>query len=162
MKSSHHFQAETIKSVLRTQDSNFPNHLKQGMDIDQAVSILGMGQLDTPDNSHWGPPSSNAPYSYETRVFKFPRICGSSGEQVVHNIYKFSINRPVLSCLFRSSFKRTQDMRLWPHPPPRSDGSLLCLSCCCFPPPGLPLPITYLNLGRFGVGLQVRIYYKTG
>ena len=70
----------------------------------------------------------------------------------MHNIYKFSINRPVLSCLFLSSLKRTQDIRLSPHPPPRSDGSLSCLSSPSFPPPGLSLPITYLNLGRLGVG----------
>ena len=98
--------------------------------------------------SHWGPPSTNAPYSYETCVFKFPRICGSSGGPVVHNVYKFSINRPVLSCLFLSSLKRTQDIRLSPQSPPRSDGSRLYLSSRSFPPPGSPFPITYLNLAR--------------
>ena len=102
--------------------------------------------------SHWGPPSTNAPYSYETCVFKFLRICGSSGQPVVHNIYKFSINRPVLSCLFLSSLKRTQGMRFSPHPPPHNDGSLLCLSSRSFLPAGSPLPITYVNLGRLEVG----------
>ena len=83
---------------------------------------------------------------------KFPRICGSSGEAVVHNIYNFSINRPVLSCLFLYTSKRTQDIRLSPHPhSPRSDGSLLWLSSRSFPPPGSPLPITYLNLWRLGM-----------
>ena len=65
---------------------------------------------------------------------------------------EFSINSPVLSCLFLSSLKRTPDTRSLPHPPPRSDGWSLCLSSRFFPPPGSPLPISYLNLGRLGVG----------
>ena len=55
--------------------------------------------------SHWGPPNTNAPYSYDTCVFKFLRICGSSGEPAVHNIYKFGINRAVVSCLFLSRYE---------------------------------------------------------
>ena len=49
-------------------------------------------------------------------------------------IFVFCINRPVLCSLFLSSLKRTPGTynRLSPHPPPRSDGTLLCTSSSSF------------------------------
>ena len=123
---------------------------------------LGIGINPPSACSHWGSPSTNTSYSYETCVFKFPRI---SGEPVVHNIYKFSINRPVLSCLFLSSLNghNISGCRptLPPPPPPLSDGSLLCLSSRSYPSPASSLLLTYLNMGRLGLGTGlVRIYDK--
>ena len=71
----------------------------------------------------------------------------------MHNMYKFSINRPVFSCLFLSSLKRTQDIKLSPHPPPHSHGSLLCLSSRSFLlPAGLASSHNLSQRGAFGRG----------
>ena len=44
------------------------------------------------------------------------------GSCYAYCLREFSINSPVLSCLFLSSLKWTPHIRSSPHPPPRSDG----------------------------------------
>ena len=62
---------------------------------------------------------------------------------------------PVLS-LFLSSLKGQQRPGCHPTLPPCCDSSLLhLLAPTPIPPPGLPLPITYLSLGCLGVGTPI-------
>ena len=62
------------------------------------------------------------------------------------------INSPVLSCLFLSSLNDRQTSDCRPTLLPAAMASLCAFSSRSFPPPGSPLPISYLNLGRLGVG----------
>ena len=65
---------------------------------------------------------------------------------------------PVLS-LFLSLLKGRQRPGCHPTLPPYSDSSLLhLLAPTPIPPPGLPLPITYLNPGCLGVGTPSKNY----
>ena len=75
--------------------------------------------------------------------------CAYNGHSAVCKI-------PVLS-LFLSLLKRQQRPGRHPTLPPcGSDSSLLhLLAPTPIPPPGLPLPITYLSLGCLGVGTPI-------
>ena len=72
---------------------------------------------------------------------------------------EFSINSPVLSCLFLSSLKRTPDIRSSPHPPPRSDGSHCALAPAPFRLRARLFPYRISTWGVWEWGLPVRIYY---
>ena len=102
--------------------------------------------------SHWGH-LAQTPSIPGIQGEKFPCTRGLLRESVLH---RFGINRPVLSCLFLFSLKRTSVppvLRLLPFPPPPSDDSCFHpkASSRSFSPPGSLLPITYPCLGRLGV-----------
>ena len=101
-----------------------------------------------------GPSHTNAPVARGTPAFKFPRICGSTGEPVVHifvSLASFMLFIP----LFVKTDTRHQGCR------PnflRSDGTLLCLSSHSFLPSTRTSHNTSQREGVWEWGLPVKIY----